>query len=451
MSDTPSPQTVGGQQLVWESGDLSPLAQLSPFHSGSAAAPIALDSRPMSGVPGGGLSGADMKLLMQLSPASTHAQAGAKAAPITPQLLNDITPSGSQLELHPGWSLGFWDVTGSGDAMQHALHTSASILGQSGSNPPDGHPLLRQSRSQDSTGSAALKWGGLSPAAQSARDFFSASPTQVSAQLLDSHVSLGLSPLLSLQSDDGQGAAALNGEASARYTFPDASTAPSRKRTRTPTNLSLASASSGSLSLPQQQALQLQALQQQQYHHLQQLHSQSVTSSQGSFGALMPGAGLDVSASSASAASATMPPPPPAASAPKAPPGAKPAAKGAAARPKGLTKSQEDCIVDRMIASADGATSTGERVCKCRKSRCLKLYCECFAAGLYCHKDCKCNDCCNNQKYQALRAQAIRAALARNPEAFNNKFEANGRAQSSGQHRTGCRCKRSACLKKYCE
>lgn len=33
--------------------------------------------------------------------------------------------------------------------------------------------------------------------------------------------------------------------------------------------------------------------------------------------------------------------------------------------------------------------------CNCKKSKCLKLYCECFAAGLMCMKECNCCDCNN--------------------------------------------------------
>lgn len=32
--------------------------------------------------------------------------------------------------------------------------------------------------------------------------------------------------------------------------------------------------------------------------------------------------------------------------------------------------------------------------CHCKKSKCLKLYCDCFAAGLYC-TNCQCVACAN--------------------------------------------------------
>ena len=34
--------------------------------------------------------------------------------------------------------------------------------------------------------------------------------------------------------------------------------------------------------------------------------------------------------------------------------------------------------------------------CNCEKSRCLKLYCECFSWNLLCHNACNCRDCLNS-------------------------------------------------------
>jgi hypothetical protein len=83
--------------------------------------------------------------------------------------------------------------------------------------------------------------------------------------------------------------------------------------------------------------------------------------------------------------------------------------------------------------------------CNCKKSRCLKLYCECFAAGTYC-SDCNCKICANNAASEPMRTDAVRSTLERNPNAFKPKVKSEG-----DTHTKGCHCKKSLCLKKYCE
>mmetsp|Transcript_32849 Transcript_32849/g.75627 ORF Transcript_32849/g.75627 Transcript_32849/m.75627 type:complete len:162 (+) Transcript_32849:1189-1674(+) len=39
--------------------------------------------------------------------------------------------------------------------------------------------------------------------------------------------------------------------------------------------------------------------------------------------------------------------------------------------------------------------STNLRVCHCRKSRCVKKYCDCFFVGVRCNSRCQCLDCSN--------------------------------------------------------
>ena len=79
--------------------------------------------------------------------------------------------------------------------------------------------------------------------------------------------------------------------------------------------------------------------------------------------------------------------------------------------------------------------------CSCKKSKCLKLYCECFNKGLYCTSDCYCTDCRNKPSNATQRDAAIADILARNKDAFKPRIKTT----------IECRCKRSACLKKYCD
>lgn len=65
--------------------------------------------------------------------------------------------------------------------------------------------------------------------------------------------------------------------------------------------------------------------------------------------------------------------------------------------------------------------STTKRSCNCKNSRCLKLYCECFASGEYC-KNCNCKNCCNNVENESIRKKTIAEVLERNPNAFRPKI-----------------------------
>ncbi|KAL3920911.1 MAG: hypothetical protein SGILL_003024 [Bacillariaceae sp.] len=87
-------------------------------------------------------------------------------------------------------------------------------------------------------------------------------------------------------------------------------------------------------------------------------------------------------------------------------------------------------------------TSGKKAPCNCKKSRCLKLYCECFSAERFCD-GCNCSDCQNTVETVAIRDKAIKDTRAKNPKAFQ--------ARVAETHNMGCKCKKSECLKKYCE
>jgi hypothetical protein len=61
--------------------------------------------------------------------------------------------------------------------------------------------------------------------------------------------------------------------------------------------------------------------------------------------------------------------------------------------------------------------------CKCKNSMCLKLYCECFAAGQLC-SNCNCQNCRNDKEHEKEVLDARNAILLRNPTAFEPKMTA---------------------------
>lgn len=104
------------------------------------------------------------------------------------------------------------------------------------------------------------------------------------------------------------------------------------------------------------------------------------------------------------------------------------------------------------------------RQCTCRKTRCLKLYCECFANGAFC-SSCNCKDCRNSEEHleqvrrshpldscgfrrvrhtidnlsAPMQVKAARAEiLRRQPNAFDPKVSAFAWSSSLASPRVTC-------------
>lgn len=93
------------------------------------------------------------------------------------------------------------------------------------------------------------------------------------------------------------------------------------------------------------------------------------------------------------------------------------------------------------------STNDKQVCCNCQKSRCLKLYCDCFASNKYC-ECCSCIECLNLLEYEEARKNAMASILDKNPEAFTPKLV---NTEDKLKHNKGCNCKRSGCTKRYCE
>ncbi|XP_022755328.1 CRC domain-containing protein TSO1-like [Durio zibethinus] len=111
----------------------------------------------------------------------------------------------------------------------------------------------------------------------------------------------------------------------------------------------------------------------------------------------------------------------------------------------------------KISNSSDGE---GCKRCNCKKTKCLKLYCDCFAAGIYCAEPCSCQGCFNRPEYEDTVLETRQQIESRNPLAFAPRVvqpltevpeDGNWKTPSSARHKRGCNCKRSMCLKKYCE
>lgn len=70
---------------------------------------------------------------------------------------------------------------------------------------------------------------------------------------------------------------------------------------------------------------------------------------------------------------------------------------------------------------SEGKVLNRKMCCNCKKSHCLKLYCECFTNKLYC-QGCNCTNCLNTPANSEIREKAMQATLERNPVAFDPKI-----------------------------
>lgn len=86
---------------------------------------------------------------------------------------------------------------------------------------------------------------------------------------------------------------------------------------------------------------------------------------------------------------------------------------------------ESECDEERRDASR---SSEHASKCNCKKSRCLKLYCECFAALRYCDS-CNCLECNNSAQHAQIRDGAVQLTKERNVAAFQIKVSSTVRPE----------------------
>ena len=104
------------------------------------------------------------------------------------------------------------------------------------------------------------------------------------------------------------------------------------------------------------------------------------------------------------------------------------------------------CLLRKMVDNpSDTSDQQFDRVikrCHCVRSKCLRLYCDCFAANILCD-GCKCQDCHNTSEHPIARRQAMEYKLARKKTAFQPKFK-----PAAANQVTICICPRSLVVAK---
>jgi hypothetical protein len=116
--------------------------------------------------------------------------------------------------------------------------------------------------------------------------------------------------------------------------------------------------------------------------------------------------------------------------------------------PARATDSRDECLGPL----APPPTSDDRPACRCKKTNCLKLYCECFLKGNVCGIHCKCVDCMNSTDYQQVREMLLEDHFNKGTIAYDpNTQTIDQSAANTLKRQRSCTCAKTGCNKKYCE
>lgn len=79
-------------------------------------------------------------------------------------------------------------------------------------------------------------------------------------------------------------------------------------------------------------------------------------------------------------------------------------------------------LLEQITVPEPNILNNGKKVfCNCKKTKCLKLYCDCFRINQTCD-GCNCVGCHNLEEYAEERNNAILVLMDRNPDPFSQKI-----------------------------
>lgn len=125
------------------------------------------------------------------------------------------------------------------------------------------------------------------------------------------------------------------------------------------------------------------------------------------------------------------------------------------ASPDSFQLSQQPSVnsIGQFGSFSNETVSVKQSFCRCGTTKCLKMYCACFARNTFCSAQCQCGDNCKNNKNPENTEDRMKAIKnvqltghATKRERAMKSFETSPHAITANI----CTCKKSRCTKKYC-